>query len=237
MVAQAPSGPWSSAGLTAHLVYRRPAARRELLGFVADLGMFVVESAFEPGSAGRAGDVTVLIASASDLKVLNELAEGSAAPVLVCVPDGADTRPFLEAGAHRCVTDREFAASAPSLLAETAAAARAARDARALRPGIAIADVSFDPGIPSIAKNGHARVLSRSESAVLRRLHEAGGYPVEASELERFATPPGLLMRPGFLKATILRLRRKLREIGADGDTIRTVRGFGYALCIDGSEA
>lgn len=230
----------SSTGLTAILVYRRPADRRELLGQIADLGIFVVEHPRPSGcgavAATTGADVAVVIAAGpGDAPLVAELAGKQGRPVLVCLPDGADPSAHIAAGAHRCVSDHEFVASAPRLIAETAAAARTLRESAMRKGDFHFAGVTFQSRVPSIAAHGRTRVLSRSESAVLQRLFDAGGYPVEAEELERFATPAGTSMKPGFLKATVLRLRRKLNALGADPDAIRTVRGIGYALWMEGN--
>jgi DNA-binding winged helix-turn-helix (wHTH) protein len=217
------------------VVYRRPAPRRELLTQIADLGIFVVEHPRDGGfgavAASTGADVALVIAAdEADTALVAELASRSSRAILVCTPDGADGRPYLAAGAHRCVGEGEFTASAPRLLAEAAAEARSRRQAGPSRERFAFAGVAFDPSVPSLSRGARSRVLSRSERAVLLRLAEGGGYPVATAELESVATPAGLSMRPGFLKATILRLRRKLQDLGCDEQAIRTVRGFGYAL-------
>ena len=225
------------ASLTAIVVYRRPALRRRLLGQIADLGIFVVE---HPGTGACGGlatmaraDVAVVVAGEGrDTDVVADLRAAGIQPVVVAVPEGVDCQAFLDAGALRCVPEREFGASTQRLLAEAASVARRRRggvEGAGIRVGAAL----FNPAVPSISAAGRTRVLSRSESAVLRRLDEANGYPVDIRELERAAAPEGRSVRPGFLKATILRLRRKLADVGLDPETVRTVRGFGYALCVD----
>lgn len=223
--------------LTAIVVYRRPTLRRRLLGQIADLGIFVVE---HPGMGGCGGlatmaraDVAIVMAGEGrDAEVVADLRAAGIQPVVVAVPEGVDCQPFLEAGALRCVPDREFGASAQRLLADAASVARR-RSGAAERAGIPLGPAVFNPAVPSLSAGGRTRVLSRSESAVLQRLNDANGYPVDIRELELAAAPGGRSVRPGFLKATILRLRRKLADLGLDPGTVRTVRGFGYALCVD----
>ncbi len=225
-------------GLKALVVYGRPAPRRELLGQIADLGILVVENLSDEACASVASSAAVDVAlvfaaETGDAAVVQQLIAAQVEPVLVSVPDGVDAEPFLRAGAFRCVSDSEFVASATGLIAAAATAARARRDAGPHSPAPIPGQLLFDARVPSVALGSRTRTLSRSESAVLQRLREAAGYPVDAAELERTATPDGQHMRPGFLKATVLRLRRKLIDLGMPAETIRTVRGYGYALCVE----
>jgi DNA-binding response OmpR family regulator len=220
------------------VVYRRPVARRQLLGALADLGVFVVEQpsgsqALEVAIAAGA-EVAVVVANASpdDEQLVASLAANTARSVIVSLPAGADCAPFLGAGAMRCITDGDFETAFPALVAAAATRARTFREVAAAADAAIFGGIAFDPRIPALSRAGRSRTLSRSERAVLVRLWASAGRPVDALELERAADVPAG-SRPGFLKAVILRLRRKIDDLGADPGLLRTVRGFGYVLATD----
>lgn len=224
-------------GLVALVVYLRPAARRQLLSQLADLGFFVVEHQGTGGLREMAGasaaDVALVLAPAGreHIALITELARHGARSVIVCQPDAADMRDYAESGALRCVTDKELGAGFVAVLTAAAAHARSVR----LRPDdtgrpVVLGDFSFDPSLPALQREGRSRMLSQSERAVLLRLAAAAGRPVNGEDLERAATPPGTSIRPGFLKAIVLRIRRKIVDLGGDPELLRTVRGVGYVL-------
>lgn len=222
--------------LTALLIYLRPARRRELLSMLADLGIFVVEhqgarGAVELGTSSGA-DLALVVGDDDDatLSTVRGLAEGSRRVGVVSLPPGADGQRFLDAGAAVCLTDDELGPGALTLFASIANRARAARTG-AGGPGETIfGGLTFDASLPALRVGSQARALSRSEQAVLARLLVTPGRPVALKELERCATPPGTRVHPGFLKAVVLRLRRKVEELGGDPELLGTVRGFGYTL-------
>ena len=227
-----------SGALTAMLVYRRPAARRDLLGNLADLGVFVVEHHRRDGwasvASSTAADVAiVLTGDEDDRSLVAKLAGDDARPVIVCVQDGASTHGYLEAGALGCVSERDFARAGRRLLLEAGIVARGLRARAPATAALQLNGIEFDPRVPAILRAGAARTLSQSERSLLLRLLDAEGRPVAVSELERIATPPGEVMQRGFIKAAVLRLRRKIAEVGGDPTLVRTVRGYGYALALE----
>lgn len=225
--------------LTALLVYLRPAPRRSLLTELADLGVFVVEHQGVGGVEDLAdfvgADVILVLAPAAGdgLQLVGRLSSGPA-PVVVSVPRGVAGEAFLGAGAMACIPDDELGRFPGGLLASIANRARSNRADRE-DAGVArnIGALVFEPGLPAISLDGRSRALSRSERAVLLRLAATPGRPVDLRELERAATPPGMQVRPGFLKAVVLRLRRKIEELGGDPNRLATVRGYGYVLAKD----
>jgi DNA-binding response OmpR family regulator len=222
--------------LTALLVYRRPAPRRQILAQLADLGVFVVEHPGGDGCvelAGSAGaDVAIVLAGPdlADIQLVRDLARRPTRSVIVSVASVVAARAFLDAGAIACIQDSELEVALGPVVANAANRARAARIARPASDALRFGDVSFDPAVPALWRGGRSRTLSRSEKAVLLRLLSAAGRPVDAQELERVAAPQDGSVRPGFLKAVVLRLRRKIEDLGGDSDALRTIRGFGYVL-------
>ena len=228
-----------SGALTAMLVYRRPADRRGLLTSLASLGVFVVEHHRGDDCAAVASttgaDIAIVLADEDDedRALVGSLARSGERPVIVCLPDTANTHGYLEAGALGCVSERDFSKAGTRLLLEAGIRARNSVERTAMPRGVQLGDFEFDPRVPAILRAGAARTLSQSERALLLKLVEAAGRPVGVLDLERAATPIGQEMQHGFIKAAVLRLRRKIAEIGGDPTALRTVRGYGYALATE----
>lgn len=227
-----------SGALTAMLLYRRPAERRDLLGSLADLGVFVVEHHRQDGwasfASSTAADVAIVLAGdRDDREFVASLTGPDSLPVIVCVPDGASTDGYVEAGALGCVAEQDFALAGTRLLIQAGVVARGQR-AQVPSPGaLRFGGIEFDARVPAILHGGAARTLSQSEVGLLQALIGAAGRPVPVSELERLASPSGTAMQRGFIKAAVLRLRRKIADVGGDPTAVRTVRGYGYALARD----
>lgn len=230
-----------SGALTAMVVYRRPAERRDLLMNLASLGVFVVEHHRREGCAAVASttgaDIAIVLAGEEhdDRELVASLAGMGERPVIVCLPDAASTHGYLEAGALGCISERDFAKAGTRLLVEAGFRARSSGVRAAPSRGLRLGDVEFDPRVPAVLRAGNARTLSHSERALLLKLVEAAGRPVGVEDLERAATPTGEAMQHGFIKAAVLRLRRKIADVGGDPGLLRTIRGYGYALACDGT--
>lgn len=229
-----PARPGSgSPALTALIVYLRPAPRRAVLGLLADCGVLVVEHQGEAGCDDIVADLALVVADqhAASLRVIVALSK-LGTPTVACIAPMAAAAPFLEAGAAMCLTDDDFARGGVRLLAPVAAAARARRGQETgHEPGGSVfRGLTFNPALPALSAGTLTRPLSRSERAVLERLVATPGRPVDILELEQCAKAPGSVVQPGFLKAIVLRLRRKAEELGGDPAMLRTIRGFGYVL-------
>ncbi len=229
-------------GLVALVVYLRPAARGHLLGQLSGLGFFVVEHQGIDGAVDVAtatcADVALVFATGDDthVRLVVELARKASRAVIVGLPTGADLSPFADTDVMRCLPDEELATSFVAILTAAAARARKLRGSGDITGSVlSFGDIAFDPRLPALSREGRSRVLSRSERAVLLRLASTAGRPVDGHDLERAATPPGATIHAGFLKAIILRLRRKISDIGGDPELLQTVRGFGYVLARDGA--
>lgn len=222
-------------GLTALVIYLRPAPRARLLATLAGLGIFVTEEQGpaclrEPGLRPPA-DISLLVAGSSDehATLLQGLVTSSTAAVVACVPRGSDIRRYLDLGALACLTDDDV--SDPSRLAFVAHHAREQREQRGFaRGGRVFGDIEFRVAPPSLARGRVSVPLSRSEKEVLRCLASHAGRPVAQSDLEAVAAKDDAEVHPGFLKAVVMRIRRKVDELGGDPMLLRTVRGFGYIL-------
>ena len=223
--------------LTALVLYLRPAPRRAILELLADLGIRVVEH------QGRAGAREVARAAATEMTLLVPDIEADQrdgpglipaldGPLVVCLKPGTATVPYFESGAELCLFDDDLGPAALAALARVAGEARALRAnaAPSVSPRPLFGDLAYDGAQAALRRGSKSVALSRSERAVLDRLCETRGKPVELDELERAAIPEGMSVQPGFLKAVILRLRRKAEELGGDPLMLRTVRGFGYVL-------
>ncbi len=222
--------------LTALLVYLRPARRRDLLSLLADFGIFVVERQGMAGAmelaASTGADLALVVGNddQATLAAIASLSQGSRRVSVVSLPKGADGQRFLDAGATVCLTDDDLGPASLTLFASIANRARSARTGVRGSGATIFGGLTFDAAVPALHAGSQARALSRSEQAVLARLLVTPGRPVGLRELERCATPPGTRVHPGFLKAVVLRLRRKVEELGGDPELLGTVRGFGYSL-------
>jgi DNA-binding response OmpR family regulator len=223
--------------LTVLLLYLRPSPRLQILTLVASLGILAVEHQGEAGSAAireaSAADFTIVFAADDDpsASAIRALARASSTPVVACLPAGSAPRALLEAGATTCLADDQLEFTGATALLRVAEQARARRvNQKAPLDGHVFGLLAFDPALSALRRSDEVRPLSRSERAVLERLTATPGRPVDLRELERCAAPPGAGAQPGFLKAVVLRLRRKAEELGGDPELLRTVRGYGYVL-------
>lgn len=221
-------------GLTALVVYLRPAPRGRLLTTLAELGIFVTEyqgsTGFRELAARMRADIGVLVAgsAAEHGDVARELLDQVGPSLVVCVPPGIDPGEYLDVGATTVLTDDDLGDM--TRLAGVAHRARAQRSApRVPADGVVFGDVELRLSPPALRRGRVSVPLSRSEREVVRVLAVNLGRPVSQAELERHACP-GAPAHPGFLKAVVLRVRRKVEEIGGDPLLLRTVRGFGYIL-------
>ena len=72
----------------------------------------------------------------------------------------------------------------------------------------------------------------RCESDWLCAFAQASGQLLDNTTLSAIAAKPGDEISKAALEVRIVRLRKKLEQCGAAGPTIKSVRGFGYQLCV-----
>jgi hypothetical protein len=218
-------------GLTALVVYQRPAPRRELLSAFADLGVFVVERQGLAGPDCGPQDLCLLVGRpGSDVEAAAAL-HARHGTLMVCLPPGSDGAGYQEAGAFRCIEDGQLGQA--NILAEAAQRARAGRAAgRAGAPLAVFGGLRFRPADCLLEGERGVAALSGSERAVLALLARTPGRPVPLSGLEGAACDRAETANrsSGLVKAVVLRLRRKAEGLGGDPGLLRTVRGFGYVL-------
>lgn len=221
--------------LTALVVYLRPAPRARLLTTLANLGIFVAEHQGPEGFRDIAvrirADIGVLVCSErpEHVPVLGELLDCVGPALIVSVPEGVSPRGFLDLGAMACLSDADL--GDPARLAQVAQRARSLRTAtRPPHDGVVFGDIQLHLNPPALRRGRRVVSLSQSEKEVLCRLVEGIGTAVAVSELQRCAAGAGHELHPGFLKAVVLRIRRKVEDLGGDPQHLRTVRGFGYIL-------
>lgn len=101
------------------------------------------------------------------------------------------------------------------------------------REVIRVGDMTLDQQSASGTVGGRALDLTGTEFALLWRLARAGGHVVRREDL--WSLWPWARDRDGTLIAAVTRLRRKL-EAHRSGGAIRTVRGMGYRLDVDGAD-
>lgn len=214
-------------GLTALVIYLRPAPRAKLLSALADLGIFVTERLGTPGAQlVERVDICLVVANGSDHRAVSELAD--IFPTLVaCLPEGDPAAADPAWHSLHCVTDADI--SDASTLREAARTARTMRAHVRPRSATVFGELELQLAPPMLRKGDVSVPLSQSEKELLRMLAASIGQALPLAELERGAAL-GAAVHPGFLKAVVLRLRRKVDELGGDPDLLHTVRGYGYSL-------
>lgn len=221
-------------GLTALVVYLRPAPRRLLLDAAARVGLFVVEHQGAKGVLEAArlvrADLAVVVRQPDEgLDVVKLLAEAFPRRLVVVHPPGAQREPnpvFLHAAV---ISDLDLEHDFGQIIGPAARAARLAREQAAATIRV-FGELEFAPESRELRCGDRIQPLSRWEREVLGRLARTVGRPVSHEELERCCAESDEPVHPGLLKAVVLRLRRKAEALGADPQLLQTVRGFGYVL-------
>lgn len=228
--ARAPDTP----ALRAAIGYLRPFDRGALLSALARLGVYVTEvEGGESVSPRGSFDLAILVVrTRTDLELIAN-ATWPHEVLVVVVPAVHMVPGAIAAGARFCVADAEILRDPRSVLAMPARLARQRRDFAhndsSGDPTVQIGSVIFSSASCSLSARGEQIPLSRTERDVLLCLAAAPGIPVRSEELAAAAS-----MRMGatsrYLSSVIVRLRRKLRQLGADDGLLATVHGVGYVL-------
>jgi len=110
-----------------------------------------------------------------------------------------------------------------------AVARRSAGRNEASQPGLAFADIVFDPRNRQTIVNGRPVELRPREAALLEALLRRAGEPVHREALLSSLYSLDEEIGSNALDVHVHHLRRRLSDAGARA-TISTVRGLGYAL-------
>lgn len=226
-------------GLTALVVYLRPAPRRWLLPILVDADVYLIEH------VGAANAVQIAFATRSDLAIVvgdespehvalaRHLLQTLSSVLVAVVPPGTSPAPYYNAGAVAVLTDEMPPDEASAALTPALREARLLRSiGRLAAEYLIFKDVRFRTLPPELTREGRAVSLTRVEAEVLTELARALGNLVPTGELaQRLAQVSGrATVHPGYLKTVILRIRRKIQSLGADPKLLRNVRGLGYVL-------
>lgn len=220
------------------VLYLRPAPRHDLLAAAASLGLLVIEhqgaAGWQQVATNSRADFAIVLASGTrdDEPVLAELAGPFGSRIVTVVPGDSEAQQQPGRGdAGLLLRDHDLG---PNLAARLVPMAHAARQARARAASAAgnllFGELELEAEPPALRRGAQRVPLSRSEASVLSVLIAARGRPVGHDTLAATCAADGSTVHPGLLKAVVLRLRRKLEELGADAGRLRTVRGFGYVL-------
>jgi two-component system response regulator MprA len=150
-------------------------------------------------------------------------AHGVAAPVLFLTAREAltDRLAGFHAGGDDYLTK-------PFALAEVVVRVRALLR-RSAPPGSPEPDLRIDPTAHAIRLGDRTASLTPTEFRLLAVLTARRGEVVRRRELVAIGWPDGAIVHENTLDSYIVRLRRKLRELGAE-QRIETARGVGYTL-------
>lgn len=110
--------------------------------------------------------------------------------------------------------------------AAIAALSRRMRPAAAAQPRIVL-----DPRTLRMHGGKSAVDVSDSECALLTALARAADHRLETWQLLELTGKPLDEASKKSLEVQIVRLRKKLEQAGADGPTLKAIRGSGYQLC------
>ena len=235
----APKAPASPPGLTTALIYLRPVPRARLLGMLANLGVFVREYQTLPVLElwGEAPECELaLLAGLNDpahIAAAERLVSSVTPAVVALVPDEVTALAYERVGVLKTVRDAELDGALVAAIGSAAQHARTRRETGRLVDSVAVGDVRVSVQAGRLEGNGRGVGLSGTELKILRRLTATPGVPVSSSELEgEVQDSPESSAGGSELRATILRLRRKLEQVGGNPLQLGTVRGFGYVLVL-----
>jgi len=224
--------------LRALLVYLRPTARARLLTLLAGLGVLVVEHqgaahAHDTAFSTRT-DLIIVVGEAvpEHTTLARELLEVLSSVLVAVVPPGTARDAYALAGAVVTIADDAPDEEFIQLFASVARQARVMRELGELAAELIIFhNIHFRSMPPELERDGKRVSLTRVESEVLGTLAGSVGTPVAATEIERrLGVDTHERGETGYAKTVIMRIRRKVEQVGGDPSLLRNVRGFGYLL-------
>jgi DNA-binding response OmpR family regulator len=222
------------------VVYLRPLPRGELLSQLAELGIFVNEVP----SAARARwmarsmrpDIIILVGSdaPSDRQLARDLQSIAVAVLVVVLPPGTPTAPFVALGIN-CLTDDDVANDFAARVAPEARQARRNRERQASGGDEVAGELQLHLEPPELVYQGRSVALDDNEMACLVRLLDSPGLPVPADELRESVRETQLSSRTRKdedIATVVKRLQKKMAQIGRDPSALAAVEDFGYVLLI-----
>jgi hypothetical protein len=228
----------ASPGLTADVLYLRPAMRSPLLQVLAELGVFIRETA--PPAQGnltaeaQQAEFLVLIgdSSAENRRLIRLAAMVRGVPVAVVLPPSGDKDAVMKAGAVASAYENEGIAGLRNAVGKAAQVARALRggDDEAPEPATVFGRLELHHSPAELSAGDDVIPLSRVEYQILSDLAWARGALVPKTALQTHLLRAGEPTSPGYLKAVVARIRRKAASIGGNPQLLTAVRGSGYVL-------
>ncbi len=227
-------------GLSALVVYARPAERVRIVACLIGHGLFVSEhDAGGTGIAAAPAALTahVVVACLADEQATRQglveelVATGSF--VIAIVPPGSATGWLDALGVGTVVAGDDDTAAIERALKAAGPAVRA-RMAESLADGMdwrrIFGHLVFRINQPWLRAGAEITALSSTEHGVLNALVAAQGSMVSKLELRRHLGTEDLPASDAYLKTVVLRIRRKVERLGGDSACLVSVRGIGYLL-------
>jgi DNA-binding response OmpR family regulator len=168
------------------------------------------------------------LTSCDGFQVCRELRGRSKIPIIVLTSHGDESIELMSItlGADHFVTTPY---NPDVLLAKVAGLLLRAYDT-GVRQSLRFGELVLDIGKGKVRYGDRSAFLTKNELRILWLLVERGGSIVSRNEMMRAIWQNDTYVDSNTLTVSVNRLRKKLREIGAE-DSLRTRRGFGYCLC------
>lgn len=222
----------SRSGLRALVAYLRPVVRPPLLAELSNAGLFVTEWAPDSLDEVLPPDIAqdLILVFCDDnpehQKVVNRLRTWGVPTLMVF---GRRRYQVPTIGEMPFTWDDGFGRLREALtdIVRAAREGNVARPHPLSQPPAAAPALVFLADPPRIAAGNATIPLSPVEGTVFQRLISACGEPVGSVRLGARDPMP---MSSAYLKTIVMRLRRKMEEIGIDPVRLSCVRGFGYVL-------
>lgn len=219
-------------GLTADIVYLRPAHRPPLLGTLAELGVFVREApAFSPHDRIASAEIVIAMADSSErsCEAVRSLAQNGAT-VIAIVDDPRSDPPMRLAGASAVISESANPAALRHVLNSTGRTARERRASTGQPFSKVFGHLEFRASPPELAAGTRVAPLSPVEFEVMKLLARFRGEVVPRQALHACLSRKADEVSDGYLKTVVLRIRRKAGALGGDPGVLHAVRGMGYIL-------
>lgn len=226
-------------GLTALVLYLRPAQRAGVVSCLVELGLFVREFDLTNTHSAWAFNedspeiVVIYPGSQFEHRDLVRSAIDTGNVAITVVQDGAAEEEYRQLGAAAVIRESEIPGALRDALVSAGEIARRRR--QTLFPAQVPATVIFGSlhfriTQPWLSRGREMTALSPTEHGVLRALVGARGTVVSKDVLGRYVSGSDEPASDGYLKTVVLRIRRKVDRLGGDSSLLGSVRGSGYIL-------